>query len=107
MYRRDASATLRSDEIKVSRFASATRIKGIKRNGHGGRKGDKREGAKGEGGITARRSDTRRMRGIFSPRGHAHPSFYAAFTIEFSTLRGLLGSVCFFAAVSTESFEAC
>lgn len=32
-----------------------------------------------DGEITARRSDTRRMRGIFSLRGHAHPSFYAAF----------------------------
>lgn len=44
----------------------------------------------GGGEITARRSDTRRMRGIFSLRGHAHPSFYAAFLrpFDFSTLRG-------------------
>lgn len=37
------------------------------------------EEGRGDGEITARRSDTRRMRGIFSLRGHAHPSFYAAF----------------------------
>lgn len=44
----------------------------------------------GSGEITARRSDTRRMRGIFSLRGHAHPSFYAAFlrSFDFSTLSG-------------------
>ena len=47
-------------------------------------------GRAGDGEITARRSDTRRMRGIFSLRGHARPSFYAAFlrSFDFSTLPG-------------------
>lgn len=82
----------RSHEIKVSRLAS-TAIKRTKRR-RTGAAGDVGGGngawVAGGGEITARRSDTRRMRGIFSLRGHAHPSFYAAFlrSFDFSTLHG-------------------